>query len=184
MADAMLSQLIGGLVFRMRILLCDNLTRHGAAHEAVLTALERCYSPKHETERVLVPYSDEYRLSANQMLSMRLISVADRADAIICLSAPSYLIPHPRKIIWLCGEPASLALNSKSPKWLVRPLQYGWKEAIASYVADRKSHQYLHSLGMHSEYLGLPKPSGNLESPDWINTANTLLSLPKMAKAK
>lgn len=162
-------------IVRMRILLCDNLVPSGAAHEPALRALETCYASEHETERILIPYVDNYFYSANQLLAMRLISVADRADAIICLSPPSYLIPHPNKIILQCGEPSMLSIKSGAPEWMTNALLRGWREAKHSYVLDRRRYEQLLRLGVKVEHIPLPKQSKNHSNPEWARIAQAIL---------
>lgn len=52
-----------------------------------------------ETEYVAIPFWSEPSVMVEQMAALRLtdLSVADR---LICLRTPSYLLPHPDKVVW------------------------------------------------------------------------------------
>lgn len=162
----------------MQILLCDYLTPEGAAHEDIIRNLESAFAAlKHETERVLIPFASSYCHTAEQMLAMRLMSVSDRADAILCLSSPAHLLPHPRKIIWLCGEPAVLKFNNASPEWMKNALTKGFREAQFTGIIDARRRQQLERVGIPMQHLTRPARSAEEGmAKEWKTLAKTLLN--------
>lgn len=47
-----------------------------------------------------IPFRSHYAEMLEQMLALRLLDVADRADRLIAIRTPSYLIQHPQKLLW------------------------------------------------------------------------------------
>jgi glycosyltransferase involved in cell wall biosynthesis len=54
----------------------------------------------HESEIVYLPFVDYPEHMLEQTLAYRLIDLSDRADRIICIRPPAYVLPHPNKVLW------------------------------------------------------------------------------------
>ena len=51
-------------------------------------------------ETLLIPFSPDYRKMLDQMLALRLLDVSEHGDRLIAVRPPSYLLRHPRKVLW------------------------------------------------------------------------------------
>lgn len=54
----------------------------------------------HETEVIKIPFHSYYPKMLEQMLALRLLDLSDKADRLIAIRTPSYLIKHPNKVLW------------------------------------------------------------------------------------
>src|SRR6476469_1251302 len=54
----------------------------------------------HTVDRFDLPFYTDYRSMLQQMTALRLLDVADYGDRLIALRTPSYLIQHPKKVVW------------------------------------------------------------------------------------
>jgi glycosyltransferase involved in cell wall biosynthesis len=54
----------------------------------------------HEVDLLELPLSLDYKEMLEQMLAFRLLDVTHTGDCLIALRPPSYLLRHPRKIVW------------------------------------------------------------------------------------
>lgn len=54
----------------------------------------------HRTEVIKIPFHSYYPEMIEQMLALRLLDVSDKADRLIAIRTPSYLIKHPNKVLW------------------------------------------------------------------------------------
>lgn len=73
---------------------------HGGARNIVewLSATLRAHG--HETEIIAIPFDESQEILLAQMAAFRMIDLTDRADLVICFRPPSYLVRHPRKVLW------------------------------------------------------------------------------------
>ena len=54
----------------------------------------------HEVDTVLMPFVPRPEAIPDQLLALRLVDVTDAGDALIAIRTPSYLLRHPRKVVW------------------------------------------------------------------------------------
>jgi glycosyltransferase involved in cell wall biosynthesis len=54
----------------------------------------------HQVETLLLPFSPDHTKMLDQMLAIRLLDVSAHGDYLIAVRPPSYLLSHPRKILW------------------------------------------------------------------------------------
>jgi glycosyltransferase involved in cell wall biosynthesis len=54
----------------------------------------------HEVETLRLPFASHYPEMPEQMLALRLLDVGTEADRFIAIRTPSYVIKHPRKVVW------------------------------------------------------------------------------------
>lgn len=54
----------------------------------------------HEVDTILLPFSSDPRAMTEQLLALRLLDVSEAGDILIAIRTPSYLLRHPRKVVW------------------------------------------------------------------------------------
>jgi glycosyltransferase involved in cell wall biosynthesis len=54
----------------------------------------------HEVETLLIPFASSYKSIPSQFLAMRMLDVSNHGDLLIAVRPPSYLVRHPRKVLW------------------------------------------------------------------------------------
>lgn len=54
----------------------------------------------HEVERFYIPFVDSPHDLIEQMTAFRLIDLSQSCDRLICFRPPSYVLPHPNKVLW------------------------------------------------------------------------------------
>lgn len=54
----------------------------------------------YQTEVLKIPFLPHYPRMPEQMLALRLFDLGDKADRLIALRTPSYLLQHPDKVVW------------------------------------------------------------------------------------
>lgn len=54
----------------------------------------------HEVERFYIPFVDSPHDLIEQMTAFRLIDLSASCDRLICFRPPSYVLPHPNKVLW------------------------------------------------------------------------------------
>lgn len=54
----------------------------------------------YEVDIIKLPFTSHYKVMQEQMLSLRLLDIADRADKLITIRTPSYLLKHQNKTLW------------------------------------------------------------------------------------
>jgi glycosyltransferase involved in cell wall biosynthesis len=54
----------------------------------------------HEVDTIEIPFDSSPAEQLEQMLALRLLDVGDRADRLIAIRTPSYLLRHPSKVVW------------------------------------------------------------------------------------
>jgi glycosyltransferase involved in cell wall biosynthesis len=54
----------------------------------------------HEVEVLKLPFHSYYPEMFDQMLALRLLDIAEHADRLIAIRTPSYLLRHPKKVLW------------------------------------------------------------------------------------
>jgi hypothetical protein len=168
----------------MRILLCDTLGKHGPLNGEILAVLEAGLTALgHETEKVVIPYNNDERCCAQQLLAMRFMPLSDRSDAAICLSSPALLMPHPRKVIWLCREPSTLSCGSDSRTWLSNALSVGYKEAIANFISTDQQKTAPGLQKIEAKLLEIP-PDSDPQTIPWRKASEILLKRTKQGRAK
>jgi glycosyltransferase involved in cell wall biosynthesis len=61
---------------------------------------ERLREHGHQVERIYLPFVESPELMLEQMTAFRLIDLADAVDRLVAFRPPSYLLPHPNKVLW------------------------------------------------------------------------------------
>lgn len=54
----------------------------------------------HEVERFYIPFIDSPHDLIEQMTAFRLIDLSASCDRLVCFRPPSYVLPHPNKVLW------------------------------------------------------------------------------------
>ena len=93
----------------MRILIATVQVPFISSEAEVLsnTLLEACRARGHQAEIVAIPFNPSSRV-LDQMLACRLYELSQIAgeeiDRLICLEFPAFLIPHPKKSLWVLHQ--------------------------------------------------------------------------------
>jgi glycosyltransferase involved in cell wall biosynthesis len=54
----------------------------------------------HEVEVIDLPFNERPERVVRQLAAFRMIDLTDQADLVVCFRPPSYLVRHPRKVLW------------------------------------------------------------------------------------
>ncbi len=54
----------------------------------------------HQVDTIEIPFKSAWDEMLEQMLAIRLMDVSDRADVLVAMRTPSYLLRHPNKRVW------------------------------------------------------------------------------------
>ncbi len=54
----------------------------------------------HSVFTLRIPFDDDYRELADQMLGLRLLDIRNHGERLIAIRPPSYLLRHPKKVLW------------------------------------------------------------------------------------
>ncbi len=54
----------------------------------------------HDVEVLKLPFHSHHPEMPEQMLALRLLNISEHADRLIAIRTPSYLLRHPRKVLW------------------------------------------------------------------------------------
>src|SRR5690242_20016822 len=86
----------------MKIALCSSFVPFifGGARFIVEWLEEKLVEHGHQVERICLPFVEEPASMFEQMTAYRLLDLTEAADRIIAFRPPSYLIPHPCKVLW------------------------------------------------------------------------------------
>lgn len=87
---------------RMKIALVTSIVPfvQGGARNIVIWLDAMLRDKGHETEIITLPFDESPEKIIPQMAAFRMIDLTDRADLVICFRPPSYMIRHPRKVLW------------------------------------------------------------------------------------
>lgn len=121
----------------------------------------------HKIERMAQPDFNEIRGGLSSAASYRLIDLSSQADAIICLSASSTVVRHPRKIAWPFDGPAPghgrhsrSTLDRRREEFMQNIIVGGLRECETIFAPSRFALRRLASLGFrNAELLGPPQPA-------------------------
>jgi glycosyltransferase involved in cell wall biosynthesis len=168
-------------------LLVESLTRElqRRGYEVTVIRLPFKWAPK---EQVL-----------KDCLAWRLLNIEDQADRVIATRFPSYLIPHPRKFIWLVhqfrpvydllGTPySSYGSEARDPEWIacIREMDNrAWSESRHIFtIADNVAQRLARYNGVDGDVLyPPPKHDGlyyNAGYGDYLFTASRLNRLKRL----
>ncbi len=86
----------------MKIALCSTILPfvHGGARFIVEWLEEKLREHGHQVERIYLPFVDDPATMFAQMTAFRLIDLTESADRLIAFRPPSYVVPHPNKVLW------------------------------------------------------------------------------------
>ena len=86
----------------MRIVLASTFVPfvHGGARFIVEWAEDKLREAGHEVERFYLPFSDAPHELLDQVAAFRLMDLAQWSDRLVAFRPPSYVIPHPDKVLW------------------------------------------------------------------------------------
>ena len=87
---------------RMKIALVTSIVPfvQGGARNIVYWLDSTLRDQGHETEIITLPFDESPEKIIPQMAAFRMIDLTDRADLVICFRPPSYMVRHPRKVLW------------------------------------------------------------------------------------
>lgn len=72
----------------------------GGARNIVDWLSETLRARGHQTEIIAIPFDESPHNILAQMAAFRMIDLTNRADMVVCFRPPSYLVQHPRKVLW------------------------------------------------------------------------------------
>ncbi len=86
----------------MRIVLASTFVPfvHGGARFIVEWAEDKLREAGHEVERFYLPFSDAPHELLDQVAAFRMMDLAQWSDRLVAFRPPSYVIPHPDKVLW------------------------------------------------------------------------------------
>lgn len=90
----------------MKIFVVNNMTphMHGGAEDLATYLISHLRMAGHEAELLRIPFRYEpAECIYSEMLACRMMHIGD-ADLVIALKFPAYLIPHPKKVLWLVHQ--------------------------------------------------------------------------------
>ncbi|MDQ1573014.1 MAG: hypothetical protein QOH44_573 [Actinomycetota bacterium] len=58
----------------------------------------------HEVDIIALPFDESPGRIVAQMAAFRMIDLTDEADLVVCVRPPSYLVQHPRKVLWFLHQ--------------------------------------------------------------------------------
>ncbi len=90
----------------MKIFVVNNMVPfvRGGAEELAIHLVQHLEMQGHEVELLRIPFKyDPPDHIYNEMLACRLMQV-EEADLVIAMKFPAYLIPHPKKVLWLVHQ--------------------------------------------------------------------------------
>ena len=90
----------------------------------------------HEVDVLKLPFVSSTPLMLEQMLALRLMDVGDRADRLICIRPPAYLLRHPNKVLWFIHHHRAVYDMWDTPFRDVPDTPWGRRHAAAIVRAD------------------------------------------------
>jgi glycosyltransferase involved in cell wall biosynthesis len=86
----------------MKVGLCSTLVPFvsGGARFIVEWLEEKLREHGHQVERIYLPFAEDPETMFEQMTAFRLIDLSASVDRLIAFRPPSYLLPHPNKVLW------------------------------------------------------------------------------------
>jgi glycosyltransferase involved in cell wall biosynthesis len=134
--------------------LCDSLERRG-----------------HQVDTILLPFLADPLTTPQQLLALRLLDVTDDGDVLIAIRTPSYLLRHPRKVVWFShhhrpaydvrGPRHQNSADTPEELSLRRPIRQaddlGLREAGRLFAMSKVAAHRLHELNqLHADVLYPP----------------------------
>jgi len=90
----------------------------------------------HDVDTLRFPFVSETTAMLDQALALRLFHVHDTADRVICIRPPSYLLQHPRKVLWFIHHHRPIYDLWHTEFRDVPDTPWGWRHARALVRAD------------------------------------------------
>jgi glycosyltransferase involved in cell wall biosynthesis len=86
----------------MKIILASSFVPfiHGGGRFIVEWLEQKLIECGHRVERFYLPFLESREELLDQVLAFRLIDLADTCDRLIAFRPPSYVLPHPNKVLW------------------------------------------------------------------------------------
>jgi len=142
-----------------------------ACHSVIDALATRLQQNGHKVEMIYIPFENNADSFLDQMLSFRLINLASIVDRLITFQPPSYVVPHPNKVVWLTHHaPISCEASGLGNQQLANTTSWhgimtrlmhadlvGLGEARAVFAGSRAINEKLKSVGqLASEVLYPP----------------------------
>lgn len=119
----------------------------------------------HEVETLKLPFVSNVPVMLEQMLALRLIDVGEQADRLICIRPPSYLLRHPRKVLWFIHHHRPVYDLWHTPFRDVPDTEWGRRYAHAIVRADEVAFAEARAIYTNSRVVGARlKQFNNVES--------------------
>jgi len=90
----------------------------------------------HEVDTLRFPFVSETAAMMDQILALRLLDLGEAADRLICIRPPSYVLQHPRKVLWFIHHHRPIYDLWHTPLRDVPDTPWGWRHARAVVRAD------------------------------------------------
>ena len=119
----------------------------------------------HQVETLKIPFHSWYPEMLDQMLALRLLDVTEHADRLITIRTPSYLIRHPKKVLWFIHHHRT-AYDLWGTKYQEIPnTTLGFRYRDALYSADNVAFREAYRIFTNSKVVsGRLKKFNNVES--------------------
>jgi glycosyltransferase involved in cell wall biosynthesis len=108
----------------------------------------------HEVDTLKLPFLSSAPLMLEQMLSLRLMDVGDRADRLICTRPPAHLLRHPRKVLWFIHHHRPVYDLWDTPHRDVPDTPWGRRHAAAIIRADEVAFAESRAIYTNSRVVG------------------------------
>jgi hypothetical protein len=122
----------------------------------------------HRVEPYLFPFDPTHRDAIVQLAALALIDIPD-ADRLIAVGAPSSVVPHPNKAVWLVDQVP--APPGDGPLSVGSAVLSALREAAVIYAGTSAVLNWLRSAGLEGQTLNLPAPG-----TAWAKAAERLLA--------
>jgi glycosyltransferase involved in cell wall biosynthesis len=107
----------------------------------------------HEVDILRFPFVSETAAMLDQSLALRLFDLGDAADRVICIRPPSYLLPHPRKVLWFIHHHRPIYDLWRTTFRDVPDTPWGWRHARALVRADEVAFAEAHAIFANSHVV-------------------------------
>jgi glycosyltransferase involved in cell wall biosynthesis len=108
----------------------------------------------HEVETLKLPFLSSTPVMLEQMLSLRLMDLGDRADRLICIRPPAHLLRHENKVLWFIHHHRQVYDLWHTPHRDVPDNPWGRRQAAAIIRADEVAFAEARAIYTNSRVVG------------------------------
>ena len=108
----------------------------------------------HEVDTLKLPFLSSTPVMLEQMLSLRLMDVGDRADRLICIRPPAHVLRHPNKVLWFIHHHRQVYDLWDTPHRDVPDTPWGRRHAAAIIRADEVAFKESRAIYTNSRVVG------------------------------